>query len=65
MIKAFSLPDLARGVAGFVDFTCGESFPALKDFGKGVCRTRGDEEVDVVRHDDVAKEEVTVAVEMF
>jgi hypothetical protein len=48
-----------------VDETARNAFPALERVGEGFAVAEGEEDVDVIRHDDVAPEVVALAVEVL
>jgi len=49
----------------FVDETARNAFPALECVGEGFAVAEGEEDVDVIGHDDVAPEVVALAIEVM
>jgi hypothetical protein len=65
-VEVIGLPEGIQGAeAGFVDETARNAFPALERVGEGFVVAQGEEDVDVIGHDDVAPEVVALAVEVM
>lgn len=65
-VEVIGLPEGIQGTeAGFVDETARNAFPALERVGEGFAVAEGEEDVDVIGHDDVAPEIVALAVEVM
>ncbi len=65
-VEVIGLPEGTQGAeAGFVDETAGNAFPALERVRERFAVAEGEEDVDVIGHDDVAPEVVAMAVEVM
>lgn len=68
-VGVIGLPEGIQGAeAGFVDETtrtARNALPALERVGEGFAVAESEEDVDVIGHDDVAPEVVTLAVEVM
>lgn len=65
-VGVIGLPQGIQGAeASLVDETARNAFPALECVGKGCAVAEGEEDVDVIEHDDVAPEFVALAVEVM
>lgn len=65
-IKVIGLPEgIEVTETRFVDETARNAFPALPRVGEGLAVAQGEEDVDVIGHDDVAPEVVALAVEVM
>jgi hypothetical protein len=66
VVVRLALPEMpAFSTALFVDFMSGEMFPRIAHAFEPTFADELDENVDVVGHDDVAAESITLAVEMM
>ena len=65
-VEVIGLPEGIQGAeARLVDETARNAFPALERVGEGFAVAEGEEDMDVIRHDDVAPEVVALAVEVM
>lgn len=65
-VEVIGLPEGILGAeAGLVDEAARNAFPALEGVGEGLAVAEGEEDVDVIGHDDVAPEVVALTVEVM
>ncbi len=65
-VEVIGLPEgIQVAETGFVNETAGNAFPALECVGEGFAVAKGEEDVDVIGHDDVAPEVVALVVEVM
>src|ERR1700743_1649890 len=64
VIERFGLPELARVPKDLIGFFCCERLPRLKNVGEFVFHCWTNQYVDMVGHDYVAAQNITITIEM-